>query len=47
MEQAPLRNSDVLILSSLTQTPQVNPDPMIGEFCVNAGKSLCVIGQLY
>ncbi|XP_041374952.1 integrator complex subunit 9-like [Gigantopelta aegis] len=40
MEQAPLRNSDVLILSSLTQTPQVNPDPMIGEFCVNAAVTI-------
>ncbi len=31
--QAPLRNADCLILTSLTQTPQHNPDPMIGEFC--------------
>ncbi|XP_025103856.1 integrator complex subunit 9-like isoform X2 [Pomacea canaliculata] len=36
MEQAPLKNSDVLILTCLTQTPLALPDPMIGEFCVNA-----------
>lgn len=40
MEQAPLKNSDVLILTCLTQTPLALPDPMIGEFCVNAGKSI-------
>ncbi|XP_048237856.1 integrator complex subunit 9-like isoform X1 [Haliotis rufescens] len=40
MEQAPLRNSDILILSCLTQTPLANPDPMIGEFCVNAAVTI-------
>jgi len=39
MEQLPLKNADVLILASLTQTPTTNPDAMIGEFCVNAGIS--------
>ena len=39
MDQAPLRNSDVLIMCSLSQTPMANPDAMIGEFCVNAGES--------
>jgi len=38
MEQLPLKKADVLILASLTQTPTTNPDAMIGEFCVNAGK---------
>lgn len=33
MEQAPLRNMNCVILTALTQTPQTNPDPMIGEFC--------------
>ena len=40
IDQAPLRHSDVLILSCLTQTPLTNPDSMIGEFCVNAGKKI-------
>lgn len=38
MEQAPLKNSDVLILTCLTQTPLAQPDPMIGEFCQNSGR---------
>ncbi len=33
MDQAPLRNANCLIISSLTQTPTANPDSMIGEFC--------------
>lgn len=33
MDQSPLRNVDCLILTALTQTPTLNPDPMIGEFC--------------
>ncbi|CAG5124649.1 unnamed protein product, partial [Candidula unifasciata] len=36
MDQAPLKNADILILSCFTQTPLSLPDPMIGEFCVNA-----------
>ena len=39
MEQGPLRNSDILIMCSLSQTPLANPDAMIGEFCVNTGES--------
>lgn len=35
MDQAALRNSDILIMCSLTQTPQYNPDSMLGEFCMN------------
>ena len=37
----PLKNADVLLLASLTQTPTTNPDAMIGEFCVNAG--ICIL----
>ncbi|VDI17077.1 integrator complex subunit 9 [Mytilus galloprovincialis] len=40
VDQASLRNSDVLILSCLTQTPSNNPDAMIGDFCVNAAVTL-------
>jgi len=40
MEQLPLKNAEVLILASLTQTPTTNPDAMIGEFCVSAGKRM-------
>ncbi|XP_060605120.1 integrator complex subunit 9-like [Ruditapes philippinarum] len=40
IDQAPLRHSDVLIMSSLTQTPLTNPDSMIGEFCVNAAATI-------
>ncbi|KAJ7417673.1 Integrator complex subunit 9 [Pitangus sulphuratus] len=35
MDQASLKNSDVLILTSLTQIPTANPDGMVGEFCSN------------
>lgn len=37
MNQDPLRDSDVFILSGLTYAPTVNPDVMIGEFVMNAG----------
>lgn len=40
MEQIPLRNSEILILSSLTQTPVANPDAMIGEFCMKSAMTL-------
>ena len=33
LDTAPLRNADCLIMTSLTQTPLNNPDPMIGQFC--------------
>ena len=33
LDQAPLRNTDCLIMTALTQTPTHNPDPMIVEFC--------------
>ncbi|NXK92543.1 INT9 protein, partial [Formicarius rufipectus] len=35
MDQAALKNSDVLILTGLTQIPTANPDGMVGEFCSN------------
>ncbi|GFO12839.1 integrator complex subunit 9, partial [Plakobranchus ocellatus] len=36
VDQTPLKNADILILSCLTQTPLSLPDSMIGEFCINA-----------
>lgn len=38
MDQSSLKNSDVLILTGLTQMPTANPDGMLGEFCSNLGK---------
>ncbi|XP_060040886.1 integrator complex subunit 9 isoform X1 [Erinaceus europaeus] len=35
MDQASLKNSDVLLLTGLTQIPTANPDGMVGEFCSN------------
>ncbi|MEQ2198190.1 Integrator complex subunit 9, partial [Xenoophorus captivus] len=35
MDQSSLKNSDVLILTGLTQMPTANPDGMLGEFCSN------------
>lgn len=40
MDQASLKNSDVLILTGLTQIPTANPDGMVGEFCSNLGRWL-------
>lgn len=37
MDQSSLKNSDVLILTGLTQMPTANPDGMLGEFCSNLG----------
>ena len=37
LDQKPLRDCDLLLMSGLTQTPTANPDAMIGEFCVNTG----------
>ncbi|XP_013393860.1 integrator complex subunit 9 [Lingula anatina] len=36
VDHTALKNADLIILSQLTQTPHVNPDSMIGEFCLNA-----------
>ena len=38
MDTDPLRQSDLIIVSSMTKTPGYNPDQMIGEFCMNTGK---------
>ncbi|XP_069924318.1 integrator complex subunit 9 isoform X3 [Oryctolagus cuniculus] len=35
MDQTSLKNSDVLVLTGLTQIPTANPDGMVGEFCSN------------
>lgn len=40
MEQAPLKNADVLILCGLTQTPVYDPDAMLGEFCAAVASTL-------
>lgn len=37
MDQSSLKNSDVLILTGLTQMPTANPDGMLGDFCSNLG----------
>lgn len=47
MDQASLKNSDVLILTGLTQIPTANPDGMVGEFCSNLGRSLREIPCLF
>lgn len=38
INQAALKNADVVIMSGLTQAPHVNPDSMLGELCMNVGK---------
>lgn len=40
MEHAPLRDSELMILTQVTNTPTVNPDSMIGEFCMNTALTL-------
>ncbi|CAH1776090.1 unnamed protein product [Owenia fusiformis] len=40
LDQAPLKNSDLIIMSSLTQVPTSNPDSMIGEFCISTALTL-------
>lgn len=40
MDQHPLKMSDLVVLSCLTQTPLSNPDSMIGDFCINAALTL-------
>lgn len=54
MDQASLKNSDVLVLTGLTQIPTANPDGMVGEFCSNLGKGLlktdlevCILGLFF
>ncbi|XP_072265189.1 integrator complex subunit 9 [Pyxicephalus adspersus] len=40
MDQAALKNSDVMILTGLTQIPTANPDGMVGEFCSNLAMTI-------
>lgn len=47
MEHAPLRDSELMILTQVTNTPTVNPDSMIGEFCMNTGKLVYISLRVY
>lgn len=38
INQNALKNSDVIIMSSLTQAPHINPDAILGDLCLNVGK---------
>lgn len=38
INQAALKNADLLIIAGLTQTPAHNPDNMLGDLCMNACK---------
>lgn len=38
INQAALRGADLLLLAALTQTPAHNPDNMLGDLCMHAGK---------
>ncbi|XP_071440808.1 integrator complex subunit 9 [Hetaerina americana] len=40
MDQAALKNANVLILTGLTQTPTANPDSMLGELCMTVAVTL-------
>lgn len=40
INQTALKNSDVVIMSGLTQAPHVNPDSMLGELCMNVSVTL-------
>ncbi|TRY86737.1 hypothetical protein DNTS_029018, partial [Danionella cerebrum] len=46
MEQSSLKNSDVLILTGLTQIPTANPDGMLGEFCSNLAMTVRAGGNV-
>lgn len=46
MDTEPLRQSDLIIVSSMTKTPGYNPDQMIGEFCMNTGITLSLFNAL-
>ncbi|CAG0923800.1 unnamed protein product, partial [Notodromas monacha] len=45
-DQVGLRNADALIVTGLTQTPSVNPDTMIGEFCTSVVATLKAGGNV-
>lgn len=36
INQAALKNADLLIIAGLTQTPSHNPDSMLGDLCMHA-----------
>ncbi|XP_061741824.1 integrator complex subunit 9-like isoform X1 [Nerophis ophidion] len=46
MDQTSLKNSDVLILTGLTQMPTANPDGMLGEFCSNLAMTIRAGGNV-
>lgn len=46
MDQTVLRNSNVLILTGLTQTPTANPDTMLGELCMAVAMTLRANGNV-
>uniref|UniRef100_W5LH74 Integrator complex subunit 9 n=1 Tax=Astyanax mexicanus TaxID=7994 RepID=W5LH74_ASTMX len=46
MDQSSLKNSDVLILTGLTQIPTANPDGMLGEFCSNLAMTIRAGGNV-
>lgn len=46
MDQSSLKNSDVLILTGLTQIPTANPDGMLGEFCSNLAMTVRTGGNV-
>lgn len=37
INQNSLKNSDVIIMSGLTQAPHINPDAILGDLCLNVG----------
>uniref|UniRef100_A0A8C5CQD4 Integrator complex subunit 9 n=1 Tax=Gadus morhua TaxID=8049 RepID=A0A8C5CQD4_GADMO len=46
MDQSSLKNSDILILTGLTQMPTANPDGMLGEFCSNLAMTIRAGGNV-
>ncbi|KAJ7350140.1 Integrator complex subunit 9 [Desmophyllum pertusum] len=40
MDQSMLKNSDVLIMTGITEAPTANPDAMLGEFCTHLATTL-------
>ncbi|XP_064480240.1 integrator complex subunit 9-like [Ornithodoros turicata] len=46
MEHSCLRGADVLLLTSLTQTPLANPDAMLGDFCITVAMTVKVGGNV-
>jgi integrator complex subunit 9 len=44
INQNALKNADVIIMSGLTQAPHINPDAILGDLCMNVGKSTIHFG---